>query len=190
MVAGALLQESTTIWLNDELTYGPVNKPIVGKGCCYHPRDGSAWLSRSGLSISKASGIEIYRAKDLFSDRSLWGVGGVLVHELSHAYHDKFCKEGYDNTEVAQAYQSAMVQGKYNCVSVHGSQGKNGPVKAYACANRMEFFAELSVAFMWKDDPVTEYNKWFPFNCSQLAEHDPATLRVLEKLWNEPYLVS
>ena len=44
------------------------------------------------------------------------------------------------------------------------------PQKAYACSNPMEFFAELSVAYMWgntyhrlkdDDDPMCAYNKWY-----------------------------
>jgi hypothetical protein len=40
----------------------------------------------------------------------------------------------------------------YDSVAVHGPQGKDGPIKAYACANPMEFFAELSVAYLWHAD--------------------------------------
>ena len=69
----------------------------------------------------------------------------------------------------------------YDSVPVHGPQGKNGPVKAYACANCMEFWAELSVALMWTGD--SEYNKWFPHNRHQLLRHDPVSYSVLCDLW-------
>lgn len=75
-----------------------------------------------------------------------------------------------------------MAKGLYDCVPVHGKQGENGPTKAYACANCMEFFAELSVAFLWAAD-ATEYNKWFPHNRAQLERHDPDTFAVLQSLW-------
>lgn len=54
-----------------------------------------------------------------------------------------------------QAYNLAMRRGLYNSVEVHGPQGLGPdgctrvPVKAYACTNCMEFFAELSVAYHW-----------------------------------------
>lgn len=51
-----------------------------------------------------------------------------------------------------------MTKKLYDCVPVHGPQGRSGPTKAYACYNCMEFFAELSVAFMWKENDL-EYNK-------------------------------
>ena len=31
---------------------------------------------------------------------SLWGDGGILVHELSHAYHNKFCPNGFNCREI------------------------------------------------------------------------------------------
>lgn len=57
--------------------------------------------------------------------------------------------------------------------------------KAYACTNCMEFFAELSVAYHWKEDEVTEYNKWYPFNRHQLQQHDPKTVHILDKYWTQ-----
>jgi hypothetical protein len=80
----------------------------------------------------------------------------------------------------------------YDCVPVHGPQGTTGGCKAYACYNCMEFFAELSVAFLWQKDshvdgaPLTcakEYNKWFPHNYCQLKSHDLDTCKVLAQAW-------
>jgi hypothetical protein len=48
----------------------------------------------------------------------------------------------------------------YDSVPVHGIQGQHGPIKAYACTNCMEYFAELSVAFLYRKDKM-EYNKWY-----------------------------
>ena len=92
-----LLQSSTVFWINESFIYG---KNIVGKGCCYHAKDGQEWLSSMGCDISKAGGIEMYSTRDYLGDRSLWGAGGVLVHELSHAYHDKHIPDGYNNKEI------------------------------------------------------------------------------------------
>ena len=75
----------------------------------------------------------------------------------------------------------------YDCVAVHGSQGLHGPQKAYACANCMEFFAELSVAYLYRLDDTVEYNKWYPFNYTQLRSYDPDTCKVLSDVWDIPY---
>lgn len=181
------MQSKTYIWLNHSLTYGYQHEPVVGKGCCYHPRGGEDWLVNNGMNVEKSGCIEIYDAAGYLKDNDLWGVGGVLVHELSHAYHNKYCAGGYQNGLVDEAYRAAMARGLYDKVPVHGKQGQNGPIKAYACANCMEFFAELSVAYMCVDDSC-EYNKWFPHNRSQLLQHDEETFCVLDMLWNEPCL--
>ena len=76
-----------------------------------------------------------------------------------------------------------MKEEKYHKVSVHGPQGKNGKVKAYACTNCMEFFAELSVAFLYNKD-TAEYNKWFPHNRSQLFFYDSKSCKIIAKMWN------
>ena len=76
-----------------------------------------------------------------------------------------------------QAYEDAMRLNLYDAVSVHGSQGLDGPIKAYACTNRMEYFAELSVAYHYHVDDLFEYNKWFPFNRCQLRSHDDEARR-------------
>lgn len=72
----------------------------------------------------------------------------------------------------------------YDNCRVHGPQGAAGTAKAYACANCMEFWAELSVAYHWTQDTETEYNKWFPFNRAQLIEHDPDSYAVIDKYWH------
>ncbi len=111
-----------------------------------------------------------------------------------------------------QGYMRAMHRGLYDLVSVHGPQGEAGPMKAYACTNPMEFFAELSVAYLWKQhslslestssfssatssslevvdkslpDTANEFNKWFPHNCCQLQQHDDDTFLLLDMLWSE-----
>lgn len=110
------------------------------------------------------------------------GIGGILLHEYCHAYHDKHCSDGFDCDIIRKAYTTAMSKRLYDCVPVHGAQGLKGPIKAYACTNACEFFAELSVAYLYHSDNQ-EYNKWFPHNRSQLRKHDPITCKVLNKLW-------
>jgi hypothetical protein len=153
---------------------------------CYHPFGGKDWLVANGLNPQKAGSVHIYRFEDYLSTRDLWGKGGLLLHEFSHAFHDKHTVGGYSCPLVRQAYERAMEMKLYDSVCVHGIQGANGPIKAYACANCMEFWAELSVAYHCKD--LQEYNKWFPHNSSQLESHDPQTFAVLEEIWNSQNL--
>lgn len=179
------LQMSTPFYVNKELIYGPKASPIIGDSMCFHPIGGRNWLVKHGLSVSKEGCIEIASAENYLICRSLWGPGGVLLHELSHAYHNKFCSDGYDNQEVIQAYELAMSKGLYHSVPVHGKQGLNGPVKGYACTNCLEFFAELSVGYHYDKADSLEFNKWFPFNREQLKEYDLPSFLLLEKLWHQ-----
>ena len=113
--------------------------------------------------------MEFYDAKHYLSDCDHWGKGGLILHELSHAWHNIHIENGYDNKQIKEFYELAMKDGLYDCVRVHGPQGPE--CKAYACTNAMEYFAELSVAFLGGLDDALEHNKWFPFNRTQLREH-------------------
>lgn len=178
------LRKSTPIYINKCISFGKKSQPVEGRTCTFHPLGGANWLKNNGLSVSKEGSIEIQCAEEYLESRKHWGPGGILVHEFSHAYHNKCCSDGYDNEEIVAAYEVAMKKKLYHQVKVHGPQGEKGLAKAYACSNCMEFFAELSVAYLWtKDDQ--EYNKWFPFNHKQLLEYDPDSFAILERIWNK-----
>lgn len=175
------LEKTTPIWLNKSLKYGSRSRPTVGRGACYHPLGGKSWLRKNGMSCLKEGGIEFYTIEDYFSSHGDWGKGGGLLHELCHAFHNKLVPQGFENQEIRDAYNAAMRKALYDCVAVHGRKRQ----KAYACANPQEFFAELSTAFLWKKDRLTEYNKWWPHNRHQLFLHDPDTFRCLDKIWSQ-----
>jgi hypothetical protein len=139
---------------------------------------------------AKAGGIEIYSASDYLETRRLWGTGGLLLHELSHAFHNKHCPQGFACPEILEAFNKAMRDRKYESVCYRtfapnrktpsACQGaKPDPArerdkpemtlsqhlppqdaralcrrtaKHYACADCMEFFAELSVAYLYDSD--------------------------------------
>jgi hypothetical protein len=88
--------------------------------------------------------------------------------------------EGYANKDIQECYEAAMKEGLYDCVRVHGTQGPEA--RAYACQDAMEYFAELSTAFLGGLNDE-EYNKWYPFNRKQLKEHDPRAYALLKRLW-------
>ena len=183
------LQGNTPLWVNCSFQYGPQACPIDGEGCCFHPD--VDWLMEHGCHAQKVECVELYNLeKEYQSDYLLWGPGGVLVHEFSHAYHFKCLPGGYDNPQVLECYRAAMEEGLYDEVEVHdddndGDDGDGGKVKrkAYACHSAMEYFAELSTAFLGGLDHDAEYNKWYPFNRQQVKEHDPRMYSVLKKVW-------
>ncbi|GAX19907.1 hypothetical protein FisN_1Lh625 [Fistulifera solaris] len=174
------LTQGTAFWLNCNMKYGPAACPIEGRGMCFHPE--SDWLVQNGCHKEKTHGIELYKSEEYLRLRNHWGPGGVLVHELSHAYHCLCIRDGYENKDVLACYQKAIDEGIYESVAVHGSQGPKA--KAYACTNAMEYFAELSTAFLGGTDECVEFNKWYPFNRKQVREHDPRAFELLQKLWH------
>lgn len=172
------LCENCPIWVNASIKFGPQACPIRGKGCCFHPSKG--WLTENGMNEAKHRCIEMYDAIHYKDNLKYWGRAGVLIHELSHAYHNHMLPDGYDNKEIRQCYKKAMKDGLYDCVAVKGSKRKT---KAYASSNEMEYFAELSAAFLGGFVGDEEYNKWFPFNRKQVQEHDPRAYNLLCRLW-------
>ena len=52
------------------------------------------------MSIVKAGCIEIYDTAGYLRDCDYWGVGGVMVHELCHAYHNKHIAGGFNNERI------------------------------------------------------------------------------------------
>lgn len=178
------LCETTPIWLNHSLKYGPKAAPITGRHMCFHPGEG--WLKDNGCSTEKCHGIELFRGTDYDDSRECWEPGGLMLHELSHAYHCVCIKDGYDNKEILQCFRDAMRDGLYkDPVPVHGSQGPKA--LHYARTNDKEYWAELSVAYLGGrgDKENVEFNKWFPFNRKQLKEHDPRAYELLKKLWKD-----
>ena len=188
--ACAQLVSNTYIYLNTSLIYG---RGEEGYGCCYHATSGQTWLREHGMNELKAGCVELYSASDYLESRLLWGTGGLVLHELAHAYHDKMCAGGFECPVVIDAYQGAMCEGKYDCIpSVHGPQAQliadGKKLKAYACTDCKEYFAELSVSFLSpvdRDESKSEFNKWYPHNRQQLQAHDPMAFDVLSELWGK-----
>jgi len=90
-------------------------------------------------------------------------------------------EDRYENGPIKRCWKEAMKNKLYDCVRVHGSQGPTA--KAYACTNQMEYFAELSAAFLGGLYDDVEYNKWYPFNRKQIKEHDPKAFELLKDVW-------
>lgn len=179
------LKKTIPIYINKIQYYGPKCAPIRGRGMCFHPD--SCWLVENGMSEEKCGAIELYEASRYLDNHGLWyGKGGVIIHELAHAYHNKYCEDGYENKDIMKCYNAAMKEKLYDNVKVHtDAEGGIDECKAYATTDCMEYFAELSVAFLGGtgDDKDVEYNKWYPFNRSQIRELDPRAYQMLCRIW-------
>jgi hypothetical protein len=71
-----------------------------------------------------------------------------------------------------------MKENLYDSVAVKGSAS---PQRAYACTNRMEFFAELSVAYLWGQRQFRPEEKSQGHDIGMEAEAKHRHLRVGNK---------
>lgn len=140
------------------------------KAAEFHPSE--AWLRDNGYNPEKAGGVEIANARN-FVAWSRSAQPWAAFHELAHAYH--FRVLGAGDAAVLDAYRGAMTGHLYDSVAyVLG-----GRRRAYAAVNAKEYFAELSEAYLGRND-------FFPFDRAELKAHDPAGFRLMERVWGPP----
>ncbi|KAL7546385.1 hypothetical protein ACHAWF_009733, partial [Thalassiosira exigua] len=157
------LKRSTRVWIGNEPPPESASGHILG---------------RFYTVGKKAGGVEIY---NYVAFRNGWGPGGLILHEFSHAWHYHHVKDGLDNSLIKNVYQLAMEEGLYDCVRVRG-RWTQSCVRAYACQNEWEYFAELSVAFLGGTGRG-EHNIRYPFNRAQVRKHDPRAYDMLKQIW-------
>jgi len=133
-----------------------------------HPDNIKRFPKNGGITISN---INNYR------DWSLQNQPYIMLHELSHAFHDQVL--GFDNVDIQDAYDQAIQNDLYTNVLYDAGDGNTYRQKfAYAHSNPIEFFAEATEAYFGKND-------FFPFGRSDLRRYDPLTFSVLEKVWEQ-----
>jgi hypothetical protein len=132
-------------------------------------------LEKVGQDARKAGTIEVMTLKSIGELRYPGAAFQqiILLHEMSHAVHDRLL--GWHRPDVKAAYQQAVDRKLYD--EVNDRYGRRG--KAYARTNEMEYFAELSCAYL--DTCV-----WFPFTFDDLKHHDPVGFKLMERVWKHP----
>jgi hypothetical protein len=137
----------------------------------YHPS--ADWLKANGYSPDLEKCVHLPRAADVVTIRNVREQPWVILHELSHAYHDQVL--GFDEPRIRELYDHYKASG-------HGEQtllynGKK--VKHYALTDHKEFFAEMTEAYFGSND-------FFPFNRAELQEAEPEIYKVLKQIWETP----
>jgi hypothetical protein len=129
-------------------------------------------IGLKGVLPAKANGIEIIslRRIALTKQPEFDNPVCVLLHEMAHAWHHQVI--GPDNEAIRSAYKQAMDRHAY--LSVRDIIGR--PAKAYATTNEYEYFAELSEAYLLRND-------YFPFSRDQLKLFDPVGHRLVHDAW-------
>lgn len=140
-------------------------------GACYHPS--ADWLRSHGRVVEMARSIELQNI-DHFLD---WSTTQplMILHELSHAWHDRVLDRGFSNADVLVAFKAVSETGIYAKVRHAGGDER----RHYALTNAMEYFAECSEAYFGRND-------FQPFDRAELKTFDPAGERLVKKMWNLP----
>ncbi len=138
-------------------------------GCMqYHPS--ADWLKKHGYSADLAKCVHIPEAKDLVSVRNVNEQPWVVLHELSHAYHDQVLD--FNEPRILRAWQRFKASG-------HGDKALlyNGRrVRHYALTDQKEFFAEMTEAYFGMND-------FFPFNRAELLTAEPEIHELMQTIW-------
>ena len=158
--------EKVPLWISPEYPNTPARAE-------YHPDPN--WLRANERDPAMAKGIEFTNVR--IFDAEVKRMPVFVLHELTHAYHDRVL--GFDHPAIIAAYERVAAEKKYDAVERQGTNGRPNRIeRAYALTNHKEYFAETSEAFFGRND-------FFPFTRDDLHRHDPAMERLLEKLWNE-----
>jgi dipeptidyl-peptidase-4 len=145
----------------------------------YHP--GAGWLRDNKRNPDMEKAVEFTNIA--IFEKETKRMPNFALHELAHAYHDRFLAKGFGNSKIKEAYQQAKDKGLYDQVEQRFGDGRSATVKAYAMSSPMEYFAECTEAFFSTND-------FYPFTREQLQRHDPAVFALLQSLWGEPTVTS
>jgi hypothetical protein len=140
----------------------------------YHWVGAQPWLRAHGEPTCKAGSINILQAAEFISlVEDINRYPAALLHEVAHAYHDRFVSGGRHNEIIRAAYQRAVGSGIYEHVlNVTGVMHQ-----ANAIRNEMEYFANTTTAYFMRNDD-------WPEDRYELARTDPAGFHMIQSLWN------
>ncbi len=149
--------------------------PGVAPKAEYHPDAG--WLKENSRDTAMARGVEFTNVR--IFERETARMPNFALHELAHAYHDRFLPDGFANAEIAAAFENAKAKGLYENVERTFGDGRTSKERAYAMTNPMEYFAECTESYFVKND-------FYPFDREALKKHDRRMTELLKKLWGDP----
>lgn len=134
----------------------------------YHPN--RQWLLNNNMHPEKARCVEVANARNFLN----WTIAQPfsILHEMAHAWHDRYMPDGHGNSEVALTFERARQKELYGPV-LHINEKLR---QAYAAKNPMEYFAESSEAFFGTND-------FYPFVRSELKQYDLQMHDLLVRTW-------
>ncbi len=162
------LPESSHAFLRTVPIFVGVADP-ASRCACYHVSAG--WLKNAGFDPAKAKSVEIGSALTYLE----WRIAqpSMVMHELSHAYHDQVL--GKPHAALSQALQRARDEGSLN----RGVRFMGNVDQHYALTNVDEYFAETTEALFGVND-------FYPFVRGELMAVDPQGAALVTELWKAP----
>jgi hypothetical protein len=146
--------------------------PKFGERAEFHPD--AKWLKDNGRDPAMGKAVEFTNVNSFEEDTKR--MPNFALHELAHAYHNRFLPKGFENPELVAAYNKAKASGTYDKVERVDSKGNKKMDKAYAMTDPMEYFAEATEAFFVRND-------FYPYTREELEKHDPEMAALIRKLW-------
>ncbi len=134
----------------------------------YH--NDAGWLIDNGYRENLAKCVHIPIAEQLLSPFENHRMPWVILHELSHGYHDQVL--GFDETRVKAAWQKFCDSGKYKSVLTSPGYMR----EHYGLTNQMEFFAEMTETYFGSND-------FYPFVAGELKRDEPEIYDLMSEIW-------
>ncbi len=134
----------------------------------YHP--GADWLKENGYRETLAKCVHIPAVAGFLSPFENHRMPWVILHELSHAYHDQIL--GFDHPVIIAAWKKFRDSGKYTSVLT-----SPGPLREhYGLTNEKEFFAEMTETYFGSND-------FYPFVAGELKKEEPEIFALMAEIW-------
>jgi len=136
----------------------------------YHPSAG--WLKSNGHEAVLTKKVHIPRAAEMVTQLPFKHQPMVMLHELSHGFHDQFLS--FDHAGIMKQWEAFKASGKWEKIMhISGRYQKH-----YALTTQMEFFAEMSESYFGTND-------FYPFVRGELKEALPEFHELLAELWGD-----
>jgi len=134
----------------------------------YHPS--ADWLRGHGYSETLAKCVHIPEASEFLSPFENHRMPWVVLHELTHGYHDQVL--GFDEPRIRAAWKKFRENKQTESVLT-----SPGPMREhYARRDPKEFFAEMTESYFGSND-------FYPFVTGELKQAEPEIFALLEEIW-------
>lgn len=137
----------------------------------YHPN--KKWLSDHGYDVALTKQVHIPNAGRLVELLRTNAQPDVVLHELSHGWHDQII--GFGDPSIREGYRSFVESRRFDKVlHMSGRQRRH-----YALTNHKEYFAEMTEAWFGTND-------FYPFVRPEVIEAVPETAALMRSVWDRP----